>query len=295
MNPVTSESWPRITIVTAVRNGARYIEDTIRSITSQNYPNLEYIVVDGVSTDGTLDIIRRYEKDIAWWVSQPDKGVYEALNTGFLRSTGEIMGWLHASDKLQPGGLRVVGGVFRELPEVEWITGHPTAYSTDGAGFTVQELARWSRLRFLAGANQYVQQESTYWRRSLWERAGGALSTAYRAEGDFDQWVRFFRHAQLYTVDAFIAGYRAHPDALSSGDIDRYDRICDEIADRELFSLRGARAAKVFRRITRAVRRIPKVRGAWNRIALKALYRLPGPDWPPVIERRGDRWLLQRR
>src|SRR5260370_28849223 len=91
---------PRITMVTAVRNGAHYIEDTIRSVISQGYPNLEYIVVDGVSTDSTLDIVRTYEKYIAWCVSQPDKGVYDALNTGFARSTGEIMGCLNASDQL---------------------------------------------------------------------------------------------------------------------------------------------------------------------------------------------------
>src|SRR2546426_828579 len=82
-------AWPRISLVTAVRNGAHYIEDTIRSIICQGYPNLEYIVVDGASTDGTPEIIRKYESHIAWWVSQPDKGLYEALNTGFSRSTGE--------------------------------------------------------------------------------------------------------------------------------------------------------------------------------------------------------------
>src|SRR5260370_39426157 len=93
-----SGEWPRITLVTAVRNGAKYLEDTIRSIVNQGYPNLEYIVVDGVSTDGTIDIIRKYESHLAWWVSQPDEGVYDALNTGFARSTGEIMGWLKAGD-----------------------------------------------------------------------------------------------------------------------------------------------------------------------------------------------------
>src|SRR5712664_4319739 len=82
----TDARWPRISLVTAVRNGARYLEDTIRSVISQGYPNLEYFVVDGASTDGTTDIILKYEKQISWWVSQPDKGVYDALNTGFARS-----------------------------------------------------------------------------------------------------------------------------------------------------------------------------------------------------------------
>ena len=83
--------WPRITLVTPVYNGIRYIGETIRSIVYQGYPNLEYIVVDGGSTDGTVDIIRKYEKHISWWISRRDNGVYNALNTGFSRSTGGII------------------------------------------------------------------------------------------------------------------------------------------------------------------------------------------------------------
>jgi len=118
-------AWPRITMVTAVRNGARYVEDTICSILNQGYPNLEYFVVDGASTDGTQAIIRRYERELAGWISEPDKGVYDALNKGFAMSTGEIMGWLNASDMLHTKGLFVVGSVFADLQEVEWITGRP--------------------------------------------------------------------------------------------------------------------------------------------------------------------------
>lgn len=84
--------WPRITLVTPVYNGIRYIEETIRSIVYQGYPNLEYIVVDGGSTDGTVDIIRKYQRHISWWVSRQDRGVYDALNTGFAQGTGNIMG-----------------------------------------------------------------------------------------------------------------------------------------------------------------------------------------------------------
>jgi len=280
--------------VTAVHNGARYIEDTIRSIVDQGYPNLEYMIVDGASTDGTVDIIRKYEKHLSWWVSQPDKGVYEALNTGFARATGEIMGWLNASDKLHTKGLFVVGSVFAELPEVEWITGRPTKFSSTGMTVKVWPVPRWSRMRFLAGANKYIQQESTYWKRSLWEKAGGALSTEFRAEGDFDLWVRFFRHTQLYSVEALIAGYRAHEGALSSSNMEMYDRTCDEISDRELQSLKGAQGAKLFRRISRFVKPIPKVRGLWQRVAMRALYRMSGADLPPVIEHGVDNWNMRK-
>src|SRR5271170_2525938 len=87
--------WPKITLVTAVFNGAKYIEETMRSVLDQGYPNLEYVVVDGGSSDGTMEIIRRYEKYLTRWSSEADKGVYDGLNKGFAGSTGEIMGWLN--------------------------------------------------------------------------------------------------------------------------------------------------------------------------------------------------------
>ena len=288
------QAWPRITLVTAVYNGAKYLEATILSVLAQNYPNLEYIIVDGGSTDGTLDIIRKYESQVTSWISEPDKGQYEALNKGFARSTGEVLSWLNSSDQLHANGLFVVGSVFAVFPEVEWITGRPTVFNTLGMTVEVQPLPRWARTRFLAGANRYIQQESTYWRRRLWERAGGALSTKYRAEGDFEQWVRFFRHARLYSVDALIGGYRIHPDALSWGDVDRYNQVCAEIVEKELSTTQGATFPKLFRWISQAVKPIPKVRGLWQRLAVGGLYRLPGPDLSPIISYRGDRWVIRK-
>jgi glycosyltransferase involved in cell wall biosynthesis len=282
--------WPRITIVTAVRNGARYIEDTIRSVISQGYPNLEYMVVDGVSADGTLDIIQKYKSHIAWWVSQPDKGVYDALNTGFARSTGEIMGWLNASDQLHVNSLFVVGSVFATLPSVEWITGRPTIFSPTGMTVAVNDLPHWARYRFLAGANRCIQQESTFWRRSLWERAGARLDSSYRDAGDCELWVRFFRYAELHPVDALIGGYRYHTDAISWMQRAEYDRHFNEIVERELNSLQEAGKVKFFRRLSKFMQRIPQVRGVWLRTAIRALYGLPWSDWPPVIEYQGDRW-----
>ena len=292
-SPQDSNAWPRITLVTAVYNGARYLEDTIRSILSQEYPNLEYFIVDGGSTDGTVEIIRKYESHISGWISEPDKGVYDALNKGFARATGEVMGWLNASDMLHANGLFVVGSVFRALPKVEWITGRPTKFSAEGELIETMDLARWSRYRFLAGANRYIQQESTFWRRGVWERAGGKLDARLRAEGDFEQWVRFFRHAPLYSVDALIGGYRLHPDALGNSDLERYNRTCNEIVEREVELLRWRRTVKFFRRITRVLQGIPKVRGIWYRLVIKSLYTLPGPDWPPIILKEGEQWVTR--
>jgi len=287
--------WPRISIVTAVRNGEKYLEATLRSVISQNYPNLEYIVIDGGSTDGTLEIIRKYEAHISYSTSEPDQGLFDALNKGFARSTGEIMGWLNASDMLQLNGLLVVGSVLGAFPGIEWLTGRPTKFSSSGMTVNVWPPPHWSRVRFLAGANKYIQQESTYWRRSLWERAGGTLSTAYRAEGDFELWARFFRYAKLYTVDALIGGYRAHDDALSAADLSGYDRNCDEVVVRELQQAPWSALIKTFRWLDRAVKPIPKLRGVWQRVAMRGLYHLPGPDWTPVIVEGSDGWVARSR
>jgi glycosyltransferase involved in cell wall biosynthesis len=290
--------WPRVTLVTAVYNGEKYLEATIRSIVGQGYPNLEYIIVDDGSTDATVEIIRKYESQLTCWFSQENRGLYAALNAGFARSTGEIMGWLNSSDLLHVNGLFVVGSVFAALREVEWITGRPSSFSAHGMTINVAEVPRWSRYRFLAGANIFIQQESTYWRRGLWERAGGALSTEFRAEGDCELWTRFFRHAKLHSVDALIAGYRRHEDALTSSDMDGYVRRCDEIAGRAVESVERPRwrsLLKAFRWVTRVVKPIPKVRGFWHLAAINSLYTVRGPDWPPVIEWDDRQWRFRRK
>jgi glycosyltransferase involved in cell wall biosynthesis len=283
--------WPKITLVTPVFNSARYIEQTIQSVISQQYPNLEYFIEDGGSTDGTLDIIRKYERQLSGWTSAPDNGMYDALNRGFARSSGAIMGWINASDMLHVGSLFVVGSVFAALPEVEWITGRPTGFSEEGMTVGVsRRLKRWSRLRFLAGSDRFIQQESTFWRRSLWERAGGSLSTAYRVEGDFELWVRFFRLAPLYTVDALIGGWRCHPDSLTTQSADKSSLIHDGIIAAELSRTPWGPAFAIFHRVNRGVLRVPVLNVLWRNTVMSAMARLPGPDWAPVIRYRNNSW-----
>ena len=116
---------PRISLVIPSYNYGRYLEACLDSIISQGYPNLELIIMDGGSTDDTLQIIRRYEKHLAYWQSGPDGGQYSAIQEGFRRSTGEIMGWLNADDMFHPGAFAVVSDIFLACPEVEWLTGRP--------------------------------------------------------------------------------------------------------------------------------------------------------------------------
>ena len=286
----TCEDWPRIALVTPVFNSGKYIEATIRSVLAQGYPNLDYFIVDGGSKDETLDVIRKYESEISGWMSEPDKGMYDALNKGFARTTGEIMGWISATDQLQIGGLSVVGSVFRAFPEVAWITGRPTMFNEKGMTVDVLDLTRWSRNRFLAGANRTIQQESTFWRRILWERAGGRMDASRRNAADFELWVRFFRHAQIYPVDALIGGFRSHGDSLGLKDMEAAYRIHDEFIEAELNSAPRGKSLRAFRRLSKAMHAIPKVRVLWQRLVMNRLYHRRGPDWPPIIQFQGNKW-----
>jgi glycosyltransferase involved in cell wall biosynthesis len=285
--------WPKISLVTPVWNSARYLEAAIRSVLNQGYPNLEYIIIDGGSTDSSREIIRQYESQLHTWNSESDRGMYDAINKGFARSSGELMGWISATDMLHAGSLFVVGSVFQTFPEVEWITGRPTGFSDDGMAVEVLKLRRWSRLPFLAGANRYIQQESTFWRRSLWERAGGRVDDSRRNGSDFELWLRFFRYAKLYSVDALIGGFRSHPDSLGLQNLAECHRIHEEIIEKELAAMPKAEGLKRFRALSSGVMKIANLEKPWRKLVLNNLVRIPGGERTPIIRYRKTGWFME--
>src|SRR6187455_126103 len=123
MQKTGMENSPLVSIITIVYNGEKYIENTIQSVINQSYPNLEYIIIDGGSTDNTVDIIKKYQSHISYWISEPDNGQTDAINKGFAKCTGEIFNWLNSDDYYEPGALLKLGSLFFNKPSVEVICG----------------------------------------------------------------------------------------------------------------------------------------------------------------------------
>ena len=202
------ENPPKISIITPSYNQEKFIAQTIESVVNQHYPNLEYIVIDGKSTDNSLDIIKKYDDKISYWVSEPDKGHGNALNKGFAKSSGEIMAWINSDDLYMPWTLKTVAEVFTAFPEVDWIVGI-SSFIRNGGIFNVDRIYK-NIYDYLIGDFQWIQQESVFWRRSLWEKAGGHINEDMKLMVDGELWCRFFRHAKLHQVNTILAGYRAH-------------------------------------------------------------------------------------
>ncbi len=225
----------KISVVTVCYNMVQYIEQTIVSVLSQDYPNLEYIVIDGGSTDGTQLIINKYIDRIAYYVSEPDKGMYDAINKGFAHATGDIITWINADDIHMPWTYRVVNQTFSQYADINWICGK-YAFLTEG-GVLAHVFAKcaiknqkdirngWCR----EGVLGPIMQENMFWRRSLLDEAG-MLDISYHLAGDFELWTRFARYSHLTYVDVPLAAFRRRKGGLSLSQKEKYaeevERVC---------------------------------------------------------------------
>jgi GT2 family glycosyltransferase len=213
MNP------PLVTIVTPSYNQADFLEAAIRSVLEQDYPAIEYFVIDGASTDGSVEIIRRYADRLAGWVSEPDRGQAEAINKGLGRAKGEIVAWLNSDDLYLPGAVRRA---------VETLTAEPTlglaygdAAAIDAAGHPLNRLSfgDWSLadlLRF-----RIICQPAVFMRRGVFEAAGG-LDTRFHMMLDHHLWLRMARLAPIRHVPQLWAAARHHPGAKNAAQSPRF-------------------------------------------------------------------------
>ncbi len=202
---------PLVTIVTPSYNQAPFLEATIRSVLEQDYPRIEYIVIDGGSTDGSVETIKKYADRLAYWVSEKDRGQTEAINKGFARATGDILAWINSDDTYEPGAIREA---------VEWMQAHPDAglvygdanFIDDDGNVIGRFPAAQTDYRRLRGGYVHIPQQAAFFRRDLWQKVG-PLDPSFFFAMDYDLWVRIAKIAPLLYTRRVWANFRLHGDS----------------------------------------------------------------------------------
>lgn len=204
---------PLISVVTPSFNQAQFLERTITSVLDQNYPRLEYIIMDGGSTDASVDIIKRYANRLTYWVSQKDRGQSDAINQGFARSTGAILGWLNSDDYLMPGSLAAVAESHARRPDAgAWVGDCQLVTShTDE-----KELVRADALDLDAlgahGQEVFLGQPSCFFSAEAWKKCG-PLDENLHLSMDLDLWLKMLKHYRFERVNALLSCATRHADA----------------------------------------------------------------------------------
>jgi glycosyltransferase involved in cell wall biosynthesis len=239
---------PVISIVTPSFNQGPFIERTIRSVLGQDYPALEYIVQDGGSTDGTVEILERYRERLLHAESVRDRGQAHALNLGFRHATGEIMAYLNSDDILLPGALHYVAAYFERHPDVDVVYSHRVLIDEDD-----REISRWvlppDDREVLSWAD-FIPQETLFWRRRIWERVGGHVDESFRFAMDWDLLLRFrAAGARFVRLPRFLGGFRVHVNQKTLAEPDIGEREMHRLRERYLG--RPVKQAEISRNVRR--------------------------------------------
>ncbi len=200
---------PKISVITPSYNQGFFIENTIQSVLSQDYPNLEYIICDGGSTDETLDIIKKYEDKLTWWCSEKDDGQTAAINKGMKKATGEYVCWINSDDVLLPGSLMMVAKFAQKYPNVDFFNGFTAIIDMNGRFVKFHHIIMNSFL-FKKGAYN-ISQQGMFWKRSLFERIG-YLDEKFHAKMDVEWLIRIYRNGiPMKKINKHLGAFRVYP------------------------------------------------------------------------------------
>jgi glycosyltransferase involved in cell wall biosynthesis len=209
----------RISVVVPSYNQAEYLDEALNSLLSQDYPDVEVIVMDGGSTDGSVETIRKYAEKLAYWRSAPDGGQAQAIHEGFQLCTGSIIGWLNSDDRLFPGALTQIAAAFCRDPSCQWVYGDTEVIDVCSKRVEVRRTIPVD-LFDLVNLSYYLPQESSYFRRSLYFQSPGINASLHYAM-DYDLWLKFARIVEPQHVDAIVGAFRYRP-GQKSGDAAAY-------------------------------------------------------------------------
>jgi glycosyltransferase involved in cell wall biosynthesis len=212
-------NFPLVSIVTPSYNQARFLEFTIHSVLEQDYPNIEYILVDGGSTDGSLDIIHRYANRFAWWVSEKDRGQTDAINKGFAQANGDILAWLNSDDTYEPHAVAEAVELLRSQPETGLVYGDTNFIDENGDNIGSFPAAQ-TDYKHLRRGYVHIPQQASFWRADLWRKVG-PLDPSFYFAMDYDLWVRLAALAPLQYTPRLWANFRLHTQAKTIAADDR--------------------------------------------------------------------------
>ncbi len=199
---------PLVSIITPSYNQARYLEETICSVLGQSYPYIAYMIVDGGSTDGSLEVIQRYAGRLAGWVSERDQGQTDALNKGFSRATGDILAWLNSDDTYLPGAVAEAVAFLQSHPEAGMVYGDANLVNESGQVISKFPAAQTDYRRLRRGY-VHIPQQAAFFRAALWRQVG-PLDPSFYFAMDYDLWVRLSRLAPLCYHPRLWANFRLH-------------------------------------------------------------------------------------
>ena len=206
----TDPSLPLVSIVTPSLNQVAFIEQAITSVLDQDYPNLEYIIIDGGSTDGSVEIIRKYADRLVYWVSEPDSGHADAINKGFAKSSGEIIAWLNSDDVYLPGAITSAVQAFQKHGYPDLIYGDAYAIDEHGNPLGERRLTPMDRFDFLGNGN-CLAQPATFWTRRIYDQVGG-IDTNYYFQLDLDFYIKVVDAGKIKHVRGYFAKVRMQPE-----------------------------------------------------------------------------------
>lgn len=201
---------PKISIVTPSLNQAQFLEQTISSVLSQDYRNLEYIIIDGGSTDGSVDIIQKFADRLSYWVSEPDSGHADAINKGFARSSGEIIAWLNSDDVYLPGAVTSAVEAFQKHPSADLIYGDVYIIDEHDNPLGERRLTPMDRFDFLGNGN-CLAQPATFWTRKIYDQVGG-IDTKYYFQLDLDFYIKVADAGKIKHIRNHFAKMRMQPE-----------------------------------------------------------------------------------
>ncbi len=255
-------STPKLSIITPSLNQAQFLEETILSVLQQDYPSLEFIIIDGGSTDGSQDVIRKYEDKISFWVSEKDRGQAHALNKGLAHATGEIVAYLNSDDLYLPGAFARVVQFFADHPQSDWLCGDTLMFGEGRADEVILAQVPLSAAHALSWAYT-APQPGMFWKREL---LSDGFDERWRYCFDHELYVRLLLAGhKCEHLPATLAAYRLHASSKTVAEGDLFDREFDEIAN--IYEPRLQGAGRRWAAATRHLRRSYAASAAGNRRA----------------------------